>query len=77
MKFHNRHHANMHTSQIMIICQIRKRVNGPKSELYHGVAGAAYANTLESTHALRPTGTGLTDTGIYKRRPSEARFLNG
>ena len=50
----------------MIICQIRKRVNGPKSELYLGVVAVACPNTLESIPALRPSGTGSTDTGNYQ-----------
>ena len=50
----------------MIICQIRKRVNGPKSELYHGVVAVACPNTLESIPGLRPSGTGSTDTGNYQ-----------
>ena len=50
----------------MIICQIRKRVNGPKSELYRGVVAVACPNTLESIPALRPSGTGSTDTGNYQ-----------
>ena len=50
----------------MIICQIRKRVNGPKSELFRGVGAVACPNTLESIPGLRPSGTGSTDTGNYQ-----------